>query len=77
MNKSARTSTGLRDLLFESIEMVRDGDMEPKRAIAIAALADRVISSARLDADLSLAFAAVERDNDTKLEPKVIGFTDG
>ena len=69
-----RTSNGLRDLLFDAIERVMDGSMEPKAAGAIAGLADRVIASARLDADLALALEDLRSGDNA---PKVIGFSDG
>lgn len=72
--KVGRTSNGLRELLFQSIEKTMSGDMEPKIAGAVAGLADRIIASARLDADVAVALENVRGEENA---PKVIGFSDG
>lgn len=72
--RAERTSSGLRGLLFDSIERVLAGSLDPKAAGAVAALADRVIASARLDADVAVALADVRDGADA---PKVITFSDG
>ena len=69
-----RTSRGLRELLFKSIEKTMRGEMDPKVASSVCALADRVIASARLDADVAVALADVASDAEA---PKVIGFSNG
>ena len=55
MPESTRTSSGLRDILFDEIEELRRGTGDIKRAAAIAKLAGQIIASARLDVDYSLA----------------------
>lgn len=46
-----RTSEGLRDALFEELDMLRKGDSNPQRASAVSKLASQVIDAARLDLD--------------------------
>ncbi len=47
-----RTSAGLRDALFEAIERVRDGDLEPHAAMAMSTIAKQICNSVQLDIDV-------------------------
>lgn len=44
-----RTSSGLRDALFDEWEALRRGDSNPARARSIAMLANSVLSSVQVD----------------------------
>lgn len=51
--REARTSLSLRDMLFEEIAALRNGESDTSRAGAVAKLAAQIIASARLDFDYS------------------------
>lgn len=43
-----KTTEGLRDALFDEINLIREGKSNPQRARALAQLADRIIDSIRV-----------------------------
>lgn len=49
MTKIKRTTKGLRDVLFDEIEELRNGDGDPTRAMAVANLAKQIISVANVE----------------------------
>lgn len=49
--KIARTSKGLRDVLFEEIDSLRSGDGDPSRALAVANLAKQIINTVKVELD--------------------------
>ena len=44
-----RTSAGLRNALFDEIDALRRGTGDPKRALAIAKLAQNILDTARME----------------------------
>jgi hypothetical protein len=48
----ARTSAGLRDALFDAIDGVRSGKLDPHRAKALAGLAREVVNTVKLEIDI-------------------------
>jgi hypothetical protein len=44
-----RTSQGLRDVLFEEIELIRSGSKDYQRAASVAGLAKQIVATADLD----------------------------
>ena len=46
-----RTSTDLRNMLFEEIEQLRSDKISPQRAKATAQIATQITSSAKVDLD--------------------------
>jgi len=50
--KIDRTSAGLKDALFEAIEALRSGDIEPGEAKMIAGLSREIVSVTRLELDI-------------------------
>lgn len=65
-----RTSEGLRDALFEELDMLRKGDSTPQRAGAVSKLAMTVIDAARLDIEF-VRFAKASGKN--KPQPLKLG----
>jgi hypothetical protein len=47
-----RTTSGLIDMLFSEIDLLRNGKSNPHRASALAKLAVQVINTARLEIDV-------------------------
>lgn len=47
----ARDTSMLRDVLFDELESLRDGSTDPKRAQAVAKLAQQIISTAKVEMD--------------------------
>jgi hypothetical protein len=43
-----RTGQGLRDALFDEIDLIRTGDGDRRRAMAVAALAGRVMDTVKV-----------------------------
>jgi hypothetical protein len=58
-----RTSEDLRETLFDTIEKVRSGAMEPKEANTIAALADRIIKTVEVELDYALACSKLDKQD--------------
>lgn len=52
----------LRDHLFESIEMLKDGEMEVKTAQAIRSLGDTIVNSAKVELDFMKQTGQLESD---------------
>jgi hypothetical protein len=50
--KIKRNSAGLKDALFEAIEALRAGDIEPQEAREIANLSKEIVSVTRLELDV-------------------------
>lgn len=51
MKASKRTTKGLRDVLFDEIEALRNGDGDASRALAVANLAKQIINVAKIELD--------------------------
>ncbi len=49
--KLKRTSQSLRDVLFDEIEELRNGNGDPTRALAVANLAKQIINVAKVELD--------------------------
>ena len=60
-----RTSAGLRDLLFNAIESVKNGDMDFQDAAAIAKLARGICETVHLE--IEVAKLRMEYPSDAKL----------
>ena len=48
----ARTSAGLRDVLFDELDALRNGDSNPTRANAVSKLASSVVETVRMEIDV-------------------------
>lgn len=51
--KVKRTSAGLREMLFEEIDLLRSGESDVQRANAIGKLASGVVETVRMEIDVS------------------------
>lgn len=49
--KLKRTSQGLRDVLFDEIEELRNGNGDPTKSMAVANLAKQIINTAKVELD--------------------------
>jgi hypothetical protein len=49
--KTIRTGQGLRDVLFDEIDHLRDGSGNPTRAIAVAKLACQIINVVKVEVE--------------------------
>jgi hypothetical protein len=56
---TVRTSRGLRDTLFDELDMLRNGESEPLRAAAVAKLAVQIINTAMIEVHLSRTDLAI------------------
>lgn len=54
-----RTSSGLRDTLFDELDRLRNGESEPFKAAAVAKLAVQIINTAMLEVHLNRTDLAV------------------
>lgn len=57
-NGVARTSQGLRDILFDEIEELKSGDGDPQKSLAIANLAKQIVNTAKVELDFHRQMAA-------------------
>lgn len=51
MNPAARTTRGLRDLLFDEIDELRTGEGNPEKSMAVANLAKQIVNTAKVELD--------------------------
>lgn len=49
----ARTSVGLREILFLELEKLRDGTIDHRRAMATAVLAQAIIKTVRMEVEFA------------------------
>ena len=49
LHRTERTSTGLRDYLFEELDALRNGDSNPQRAGAAAKISREINNSVRVE----------------------------
>jgi hypothetical protein len=59
-SKSARTSQGLRDILFDEIDQLRGENGDPQRATAVANLAKQIVNTAKVEMDFVRTTQAIE-----------------
>lgn len=52
VSPSTRNSAGLREVLFNEIDMMRSGESSPARANAVAKLSSTLIDSVRMDIEV-------------------------
>lgn len=60
--KTIRTSSGLRDALFDELDLLRNGKSDSGRASAVSKLAVQIINSARMEVEF-------QRFGDIRLNP--------
>lgn len=71
---TARTSRGLRDTLFEELDMLRNGESEPLRAAAVAKLAVQIINTAMIEVHLQRTdLSVVQTDTALRVRPIQLG----
>lgn len=58
--KSSRTTSGLRDALFDEIDQLRSGDGDPTKSLAVAKLAQQIIGTAKVELDFHRTIHAME-----------------
>lgn len=66
-NGHSRTSRGLRDILFDEIDELRSGEGDPPKALAVAKLAQQIMSTVRVEMEFHKL-----RENSAKLTEKTI-----
>lgn len=71
-----RTSEDLRETLFDTIEKVRNREMDPKDANTIASLADRIIKTVEVELDYALACSKLDKQ-DQGVSPGPLLLTQG
>jgi hypothetical protein len=71
---TTRTSRGLRDTLFEELDMLRNGESEPLRAAAVAKLAVQIINTAMIEVHLQRTdLSVVKTDTALRVRPIQLG----
>ena len=70
-----RTSRGLRDALFEELDGLRNGEIEPLRASAVAKLAVQIINTAMIEVHLRRTDLSLDQhlDSTIKVRPIQLG----
>lgn len=56
--QTGRTLAGLRESLFETLDRLRDGQIDPKEAATVALLAKGILDSAALQLQFEKAWSA-------------------
>lgn len=56
----ARTTQGLRDILFDEIDGLRDGTGDANKSMAIANLAKQIVNTAKVELEFHRTIAAME-----------------
>jgi hypothetical protein len=57
-----RTTSGLRDVLFDEIERMQGKDADPQRARAVANLSREIINTARVEIEFQRTLATLSND---------------
>lgn len=57
-----RTSSGLRDALFDELDALRNGSTNPAKANAVAKLADQVIATVKMELEVQRHIAKYKPD---------------
>jgi hypothetical protein len=57
-----RTTSGLRDVLFDEIERMQGKDADPQRARAVANLSREIINTARVEIEFQRALASLKNN---------------
>ena len=56
---STRTTSGLRDILFDEIERMQGKDADPTRAAAVANLAKQIVGTAKVELEFHRTLASL------------------
>ena len=70
-NKAVRTSVGIRDMLFDELDALRNGTSTPQRAHAIAKTAATILGSVKVE--LEYAKFLSDTGKTTALPPLQLG----
>lgn len=71
---TVRTSRGLRDTLFDELDLLRSGKSEPMRASAVAKLAVQIINTAMIEVHLRRTDLAFDQCDDAlRVRPIMLG----
>lgn len=74
---AVRTSTGLRDALFDELDAIRNGTSNPTRANAVAKLAASVVDTVRIEVEVQRLRIAqgkgTEGAGDNPVDPLTLG----
>lgn len=73
INNVVRTSSGLRDALFDELDNLRNGNSNPHQARAVASIASQVISSVRMEINYRTFLNEQEATMDTVNKPIQLG----
>jgi hypothetical protein len=69
-----RTSQGLRDALFNEIEGLQNGNVDPRRALAVANVARQIVNTVRVELDYAKEIASIKaKGGDANLGTLVLG----
>lgn len=58
-----RNTHGIREVLFQELESLREGKTTPQRASSVARLCGQIVNSARLDIDYQRFVSEVSSEN--------------
>jgi hypothetical protein len=64
-SKVTRTSSGLRDALFDQLDKLRQGQISPLAANAFARISDQIIHSVELEMNIERNAAALQKRGET------------
>lgn len=73
MDKVVRSSQGLRDMLFDELDKLRNGEASPQRVNVLAKASSQIISTVRLEMDLLKYATGLGKKDQTKLPSVSMG----
>ena len=69
-----RSSQALRDALFDELDDLRSGDSDPSRALAVAKVAQQIVSTARIEMEFHrMVLSAAEKGNSVTMGTMQLG----
>lgn len=60
--KNARTTEGLRNILFEEIEELRSPESDPQKSMAVANIAKQIINTAKVELEFTRTMMKANED---------------
>jgi len=69
-----RSSQALRDALFDELDDLRSGEGDPSRALAVAKIAQQIVSTARIEMEFHrMVISANEKGNNVAMGTMQLG----
>lgn len=74
--KTQRTSAGLRDALFDELDSLRSNQSDPKRAMAVAKLAQQIVNTVDIELRVLQASGEIFDEAPALMQTPTLALTD-